>query len=351
MPDVLKPSWLFVAAAMVGAPAGCNATLTVQYYPSFYDPELKTVAVVPFANRTLHAKAGEFLTERLAEALKANGTYQVIAPGELKARLSGARLTLPDGADANTIAAALGKLGGVQAFLTGTVTGFAAGQGSYAEVWDDDWYGPGWGWAYGYRRRHWGYGMGGWHRTYRRYVYTHAHVAARASLVRVADGKTIHVTPAPLAARVRSFNEPPKLPDELLAEAADAVADGLVREFAVAPMRVKIDKGKTLRTARRRPGGELDFTNDFRAAADEMVVVLRLPPEAARNAFRLVIARKKQPQPLAEETFTWSAKDDTRQFAFSPRGLVEAAGPGQFELRLYCNDRLVLRRGLRIDKD
>ena len=345
-------------ALLAAGAAGCSATLPVQQYPPFYDPELKTVAVLAFANKTLHPKAGEHLSGRLAEALRDNGTYEVVDPEALKTKLLEADLTPAPGADAEAVAAALRKLGGIDAFLIGEVTGFAAERGSYAEVWEDPWYGPGyggsgrWGWGWGYRRWHpyWGYGLSGHYPVYRRYSHTNAYVAARAALVRTADGSTIHATPVPLAAHLRSVDEPPRMRDELLMDAAAAVADGLVGTFAIVPKRLKVSKGKTLRTARKRPDGELKFTDDFRAGETELVVVLRLPPAAARNAFRIVLARKKDPQPVAEETVVWSADDEALELAFSLPALVEAAGTGDFEARLYAGETLVLKRGFEIDK-
>ena len=201
----------------------------------------------------------------------------------------------------------------------------------------------------GFGAGRWGYGVGGSYTTYRRYSYTHAYVAASASLVRVGDGALLHATPAPMAARVRSTDEPQRLTDELLMHTAGVVADALVREFAVAPTVVKVNKGKALRTARRRADGQLKHTNDFRRDEEELLVVLRLPPEADRNDFRLVLARKKRDEPLAEERITWSRKDASLEFAFPIRALVEAGGTGDFDARLYLGEQLVLKRGFEIE--
>jgi hypothetical protein len=364
--QVYVKKWQATAAILVAAlAAGCSAKLTVQNYPPFYDPALKSVAVVGFANRTLRAKASEFFTERLVESLRANGTYEVIGPKELDTRLEEAKLVLSDGADAKTIAETLRKLGGVQAFLIGTVTGFAAGSGTYVDVYDGGygpgygWYGPGYGWGgwggYGWGHRgYWGYGYSGYYYpTYREYSYSQAYVAATAALIGVADGKMIHTTPAPLAARFSSSSEPPKLADEVLADASQAVAARFVHEFAVVPREIKINKGKSLRTARRKEDGELKHTGDFRAGEEEMYVVVRLPRAADRNTFRLVITRKKRDEPLIEETFIWSGDNDALEFRFSPRELAEAAGTGDYEAKFYASgDKPVLKRGFEIkDKD
>jgi len=334
-------AWPAVLACFVAA--GCDTTMTVQRYPAFYDPSLKSLAVLPFTNATLHARAGEFLAGRLAAALQANGTYEVTGPEELKAKLAAAKIALPPKAAAGAMLAAVRKLGGIQAVLIGTVTGFSADRGSTVEI--DDWYGPGFGWGY-WRHGHHYYGS---YATARQYYYTHAYVSAGASMVRVADGRTIHATVSPLAARVRSRGDVDRTRSEVLSEAADAVVRALVGEFAVAPTRLKISRGKTLRTARPQEGGTLELTDDFRADEDTMCVLVRLPAEADRNPFRLTITEKKHHKVLAEETFTWSAKDETRQFTFSPRKLAEAAGGEKFRVTLHLRDEPVVDRGFKIE--
>lgn len=337
----LKTCPLAFAALLAAAVGGCKATMSVQQYPACYDPDLKSVAVVEFANGTLRPRAGEFLTDRLAAALKANGTYAVVGPGELKGRLRAAGLELPAGADAKTTAGVLRRLGGVQAFLTGSVRAFSAERTSYVEVEHVHFHG-------GYHWRRPRYGFRYHYPLYRHYVYTRAHAAADAALVRVADGETIYATPSPVSARLGARDDPPWMLDEYLTEAADAVADGLVEAFAVVPKQLRLDAGKLLRTARRREDGRLKFTDDFRAGDEELVVVLRLPPTAARNEFRLAAARKDQEQAVTEEQFLWSAKDRSREFVFSPRKLAEAAGPGKFQVRFYSGRQLVLKRGFEI---
>ena len=129
------------AFALVSAMAGCNEVkLEVQRYPVFYDPAIKTVAVLPFENQTLHPMAGAFLADRLAEQLKANGTYKVISPRELEGRMSAGGVAMPARATPQQAAETLRKLGGIDAFLAGTVRQFGAAQGTYTEVYDDPWY-------------------------------------------------------------------------------------------------------------------------------------------------------------------------------------------------------------------
>lgn len=100
-----------------------------------------------------------------------------------------------------------------------------------------------------------------------------------------------------------------------------------------------------------RHKGSLKFTDDFRADQDEMIVAVHLPAAAARNDFRLTIARKGSSQHVAEEAFTWSRDRETRQFVFSIPALVLAAGTGDFDLSLRSGDTLLLTRHFEIEPD
>lgn len=333
---------LVLAALLAASAGGCKATLTLKQYPPFYDPRLKSIAVAPFADHTLHPGSGQFVAERLAAALAANGTYDVTGPTALKAKLAAAKVPLPAGADAAALAAALRALGGVQAFVAGRVKAFGTDRSLYTEL-DAGGFGAGYGW---HRWHGWGHS----YPYYRHYSYTRAHVAADAVLVRVADGQAIGATPSTLTARIVSRGDLPVMPDECLDQAAQAVARRLVEAFAVVEKRIKVPKGKTLRTARRRDGDELDFTNDFRPDEKELLVVLALPPQADRNRFLLAVTRKGRAEPLAEREFEWSGEHARRAFAFSLAELFEAGGTGDYHAALYAGEKLVLKRGFEIER-
>ena len=91
---------VLLALSLLGAGGGCTATMAVRHYPDFYDPQIKNVAVVPFANSSLNPQGGQFVAERLAEALKANGTYTVVGPKEVTDKLFEAKVALPPAMDA-----------------------------------------------------------------------------------------------------------------------------------------------------------------------------------------------------------------------------------------------------------
>jgi len=342
-----------VLGILAAALGGCETELTVEHYPSFYDPSIRTVAVVPFANTTLRDNAGEYLAQRVAESLQANGTYETIGPGELTAKLTEAGLKMPRQAGREDIATALRTLGGVDAFVVGTVRAFSADRASFAEI---EHFHPRYGWGYyhgGYYRHRRGYGpyTYGGATVYHYREYTHALVSVDAAVLRVSDGAALYTTPGALTARVQSGDSRYGTRDQTLVQAARAAAERFVGEVAVAPRTVRIDKGKSLRTARagKRPG-ELKFTDDFEIDDEALHVVLALPPEADRNEFRLTIAPKGRSAPVAEETIVWSRADDRVQLSFSPRELADAAGgPGKFDVRLHAAGRAVLKRGFEIE--
>jgi hypothetical protein len=345
---------LFLVPAL--ATVGCNEVkLEVQRYPVFYDPAIKTVAVLPFDNQTLHPMAGGFLADRLAEQLKANGTYTVISPKELANRMSAGQITMPAKATVEQTAEALRQLGGVDAFITGTVRQFGAGRGTYTEVYDDPWVYGGYGGYYGGSHRHWGRGgygyyggyYGGYYPAYRQYSYSQADVSAMATMCRVSDAGVIYSTPSPAAARLTSAGGITLPVDEVLADAAEMVSHDIVATFAVVPRTLKLKKDDVLRPA-VRADGRVKYTNDFKPGDDGIYVEVSLPAEAARNEFRLAVARKNQP-PIAEQTFIWNRADSTREFFFALPQITEAGGgKGDYELRLYSGEKAEVERGIKI---
>lgn len=338
---------------LVMAMAGCDdSELLVQRYPVFYDAAIKTVAVLPFENHSLHPMAGTFLADRLGDSLRANATYKVITPKELAGRMSAAGVIMPTKAGPEQMAETLRKLEGIDAFLTGTVTRFGAGQGTYTEVYDDPWIDRGYYGGYYGRHHHRGYYGGGYGRgyypVYRRYTYSQAHVSASARMYRVADAGLIYASTAPIAARLTSTDGISPLVDEVLAETADIVARDIVATFAIVPRILKLDEDDVLRPAIRKSDGQLKYTTDFRPGDDGIYIVVSLPPAADRNNFRLAVARKKQP-PIAEQPFTWDRAEATREFFFALPSVAETGGgKGDYQVRLYSGDTVEMERKIKI---
>ncbi|MHC4983582.1 MAG: CsgG/HfaB family protein [Planctomycetota bacterium] len=335
-------------AALALAAAGCDKTMTVRRFPEFYTPQLKAVAVLPLGNDSLTPNAGKYVTRRLVDALKANRTYEVLGPAELRARLAAAGLNLPAEADARNVAQRLRRLGGLQAFITGRVTTFGA-----------DNYPPR-VYYHGYRtfsggrrgRFHFGHGypVYGWdtyYPAYAYYPYMQAYVAVDVALVSVETGEAIY-SPPRLEARASSDGYRLYTSQDLLDQAARLVARAVLEELAVVRKQVKLSPARDLRTARVAEGGRLTFTDSFGADEQEMIVVLRLPAAADQNRFRISIVRKGADEELAAESFIWSRKDDVRRFVFSPRKLAESAGPGEYEVRFHSGPDVVMKHPFKL---
>ena len=332
--------------------AGCEKTFPVTVYPEFYSPELKTVAVLPFSNASLEPRAGQFVTERVVSALKENRTYEVLGPAELKARLAAVGVNLPSDPPPGLATDALRRLGGVQAFVIGRVTAFDAETYRRGAVHFAASYGYGSG-HHRHRRHGRGYydpyyDYGYYDPIYYYRTYGHAYAAVEVALVSVASGETIYSSAGPISARADYVGDPPVTGESLLAEAAASVSREVVNRLAVVPGLVKVDPGRDLRTARRADGGEIEFDDDFDADEEEILVLLRLPPEADRNGFRLTIAAEDADQELAAESFVWSRKDQVRQFVFSPLELSRAFGRGEYEVGFQAHDKVIMKRKFRL---
>jgi len=349
-----RGSLLVAAGAWLGLVGGCKATFTVEHYPEFYDPKLESVAVANFANESTHARAGELVASRLAAALKANGTYKtVVGPLELASRLAAAGAALPPRATRADLLAALRKLGGIQAVLTGTVRTFAAERATYVEADEfyEPWYGGYYGYGRGWGRHHWGYGGWGWrYPLYRSYSYVRAVASADAELTAVKDGEILYAPPGPVTARLEAGANAGPLADEALGAAASLLAARLVETFAVAPMALRVDRGKLLRTARPVGQSSLDFTNDFREEEKTLLVVVSLPPEAALNEFRIVVAARGSKEPLASETFLWPRQERRHVLSLSPAALLAQSTKGKFDARLYRGDKEIAKRSFDIHR-
>lgn len=332
-----------LASALFGS-AGCAKEFDVLRYPEFYDPGLATVAVLPFDNDTLSSQAGAFITRRIVKALRDNGTYrQVLGPEEITPVPSSATSTKP--ATAATQPASqpvlrqrpseLPKVPGVQAYLEGTVTRFSAGL--YQEVESSPYTG-----GYGY------YGPGYFGPYYETSTYAYGSVAIVARFVR-ADGTVLYASRHAILADVTSPPFPPRVPPDVsLMAAVDQAVEQLVAEIAVVEVSTKIGPGE-LKTARKRPNGDWDFTTSFRPGDERMYVWLKLKPEAARNEFRLAVG-KKGGQDLASQPVTWRREDSAAGIGleFSPQRLAAFAGEGEYEARFYSGDQLVYQRSFRI---
>ena len=321
----MKMSRLSMRAAallLAAAGGGCGKSVWITQYPPFYTPQLKSVAVVAFGNQTGQPGAGRLVARRLAEALAANGTYQV--------RDLTAQPSPPPGEGI--------RLGDVQAVVSGAVTRYSVA--SNVE-WREEVVGE------KERRRHRS------RRVVRRRTYRHitheARVAARVRLVRTSDGAVLYTTPAPVAAQASSAGSPPlKDGPACAAEAAGEVVAGLLQRLVPVRRQVRLDPRKALRLA-RECDGQWDFTNDFRADEERMVVVVALPAACDRNTFRVAIYAKGGREALASRQLTWKRSQVQVALPFSPRQLAAGGRAEDYEVRFSSGGEVVMKRGFEIE--
>lgn len=81
-----------------------------------------------------------------------------------------------------------------------------------------------------------------------------------------------------------------------------------------------------------------------------MTVAVRLPPDAHRNSFDIVIARKGADTALATQTLVWdrAAPFGDMTLTFSPADIAAAGGSGRYEAQFHANGQDVMSRNFRI---
>jgi len=325
---------LLLTALMVAG--GCDKKIIIHQTPAFYNPNIKSIAVLPFRNESTarSMNPGNIIADKLAAALRANGTYRVYSRNELK--------TLMDEADLQ--AALSGKASGadfsrmmnVDAILTGAVTTYAATSQNRSVQKPVYNYAPD-GTAYVART------------ISQTFTRNEANVAATASLLRKSDSATLHSTPGPVHRQYWADGSPPRLDVYgCAAVASDQVVALLVEQFAVVRKEVKI-KSKAIQTATGLYDNKWDFEKKFKTTDEKMIVVVELPPSCDRNRFRLTIVRKGERVDLAEKVFTWTTKYRTFGYNFSPRDIAaKGGGPGDYVVKFYSGPEPVLERKFKI---
>ena len=335
MPRLVRAAALALLAAMGG---GCSKKVWITQIPPFYTPDLKTIAVVPFRNRSTRRDAGNVIADKLAAALMANGAYKVFNRNDLSALMDQQDLKIALGGDTSAAADKFKQHTNVQAILIGTVTTFSAT--SKTQRRRDPQY------LYDKRGRKRLVG-------YRTYDYTRneANVSVTAVLIRVSDGTTIHSTPRPASKQIPSEGESPAMdPYACAAVAADWVVYQLVADFAPVRRQISLDSGKALRTATELYDGKWTYSDKFSATDEEMFVVVALPASCDRNRFRITIVRKGERVDLAFMDIVWTSKYTGFGYPFNPREIAEkGGGPGEYEVKFYSGPEPVLRRTFKIE--
>lgn len=337
MPRLVRAAALVLLAAMGG---GCSKKVWITQIPPFYTPDLKTIAVVPFRNRSTRRDAGNVIADKLAAALMANGSYKVFNRNDLSALMDQQDLKIALSGDTSAAADKFKQHTNVQAILIGTVTTFSAT--SRTQRRKDPQY------VYDKRGRQ---RLAG----YRTYDYTRneANVSVTAVLIRVSDGTTIHSTPRPASRQIYSEGESPAMdPYACAAVAADWVVYQLVAEFAPVRRQISLNPGKALRTATGAEpyDNKWTYSDKFSVTDEKMHVVVALPASCDRNRFRITIVRKGERVDLAFMDIVWTRQYAGYGYLFNPREIGEkGGGPGEYEVKFYSGPEPVLRRTFKIE--
>ena len=341
----LRRLGVFCLLTFLLAAGGCGKKIWVSQYPPFYTHELKTILVADFRNATNDPQAGRIMSEKVAAALAANGTYEVLHRSDLKLLANEAELRAAGG-DVEALARLLRKRGRAQAILTGAVTQYGA------------WQHTEWQQRPIYDRKD------KKKRKILRYeAYLHARneaaADATARLIRVSDGAVIHATPLGAAkAKVDSetgdegFQAPDLSPQDCLDQAANQSVAKLLEEFAVVRKQISVARD-AFRTAAGFRDGKWRGGKEFRPTDEVLLVVIDLPPECDRNHFRISIEVKDTGQEVAGLEFTWLRQwshKEGKEFPFSPDKIVAAAGGGgEFVAKLYSGAEAVLDTKFKIE--
>ena len=322
---------------------GCTKTIEISHYPTFYTPDLQSVAVLPFDNDTLDVRAGQYMAEQLAKSLRANGTYEIAGPRELAARLGAEQLKKLPPSDKQAAAKLLGKLDDTQAFIIGTARTFTSA--GYTDRWRNISYRYHWGY-----RHHWSaYDPYFMYDPVSYYSHNEGRVKVYVSLVLISDGSIVSETAMHVGERVFSDGDPPYMTrDECLIEAARRVVDRIVDRFAIVRRRVKVPLDKALRTADGKDGGKWRLTDRFDASSEGIHAVVSLPPVCHGNLFRLEVIETGRKDVLIHREFLWSNRQREYELVIAPRDLAPSPAGRTFEITLYSDFEQIRSRKITI---
>jgi hypothetical protein len=333
---------LVVALSILAALTGCEArnqrllwkSIPVTHYPQFYTPELKAVVVVPFQDRTGWPKCGTILAGEVAAALAKRKTYKVYGPADL-ASLAG----VVDPADLQAgrldgLIQTLRARGKVQAVLTGTVAQYKVVQNieernrSTSKINQE--------------------GITTLHNEPYQHKINVATVGVSVRLIRVSDASELHSMSLegwPVEVASESLDDqggpPPLTKAQCITLATKKCVDRLTEPLAIIDR--KISSG-ALRTALWYKG-RLRYIVKCHPAAKRLIVLVELPAEADRNAFRVDITRKDAQQALASRDFTWKREwsdGPGESFEFDLQDiLTRGGGNGEYHVTMYAGSQAV----------
>jgi hypothetical protein len=307
---------------------GCVKKIPIVQYPIFWDQAPKTVAVTPFRNETRIRHIGMQVTNDLGTRLSANGSYTVYDRTLLKAYLNEQDLQRAFSSDQDAAASAMVKIGKVQAILTGAVT-TCNWPRTRTEV--------------KVRRQQFVNSLGvKYTRPVKYYVYTNeAELKANAVLLRITPNGPQVIHSCPVRGYMKSSGTTPRYSRAACMSIARAqVIQQFLEQFAVIRKLIKVKPSDAFFTATGKPyAGEWPKEKKFSLASGQnIILVLKLPPQCDRNRFKITVSRKEGRTDLATFDVRWTKAMSATgvQFPLNPADLAaKGGGPGDYVIRLF----------------
>lgn len=329
-------TWLTLcAAAVLGAGCGDGGSskgrIVVYQYPDFYQPDLKRVAVLPFASRTPDRASGPRISDKVSAILTNNRTYEVYTRQNLADVMAEKDLADAGIIDADT-AMEIGRLKSVQALICGVCNRYEAVSRTEQRVNNV----PIWG-----RDERGRPVIVGYRPVPYTWVRHDAFVECQVVVIDTQTGLQIAAVHDPTTAWAEGSPPGVSLPDLLRRAEEDQVAR-IVQAIAVVRKEIKL-KGDVLKTATGLYDQKWDWQKKLTPEQKEFFVVVRLPPEADRNNFRIAIVRKGEREDLAEQAFVWDKQHERFGYGFETAMILDRGGFGDYEAKLYSGPEPIAR--------
>ncbi len=357
---------------------GCTKEIVINHYPGFYDPNIRTVGVMPFANYSVRKGLGNMAAGHLAAGLGANRTYYVIGPDQIQTMLNKPTQSMPPESDFKALAQQLGKTGNMQAFIAGQVLGNSIVKASprnknkgqtpslfnqaqaiqihnkftgnnmihYAVFYGTPlvkkidtfynfdepdysfypcWYYPGY---YDY---------------YYEFI-SYATIYINAWLVSIPHGNVIGSASENGTGVTESYAPMP--PGFAVEQAIRDVTRKLVFDFAVVPVEAKINPSKDLKLADMQTNGRWHYTNNFKKT-ERIYVIICLPEAASQNHFTIRITGRKKDSPVFLEQDIVVSNQPCQTYEF-PAEQIAGKGNGNYKVNIISAGQVIMKRNFKI---
>jgi hypothetical protein len=314
---------IFIAAAVVGC-AGPRVWINVE--PRFDYRKIRTIAVLPFENRSDCSDAGEIVSEKLTSLLLQRGPYKV-APVEAPKIDAEKDYLSPEGDMNPDVARELGRSSGAEALLAGTVLNYKSDR--FHEV---RFYGEPFEFDQSLHEAYYDEVPVDWYKI-------DAFVEAEIRLTDVSTGKVVWSDSR--TATASSYGSPPALGE---AEVLDRAADGAVRKLLLGliphEQRVRVPRGSIV-VCGAFISHAVDIRSDYTAGDGSLYVVIELGKEFAGNEILMKIEKADTDASISEKRYVWGKTDDVHAFKEDIAALVAKGGLGKYRAVYFLGGKKI----------